>query len=375
MNRFVHEPNVRHPHRPTGNLKQLLERLAGCLLLVGLLVATTTASAERLKASPKARQHFQAGLAHVDDPAGPKYEEAYREFKAAYADTPSYEIALNVGYCAFFLERDAEALEMYELYLSQAEPSEIPKKKRAQMDKDIQSLRSGLVKVQLKVTPSQATLIDERFPSKGPNIVNRYPIASGVADLGIHPGTHKFTITAEGYLPQSWEFDAQPASTHAHEFKLVSSAADKSASDSTGNAAVSTVDKAIDRAVAPADGSATTQAKQGISPLVYVGAVATGVFTAGAIGMGLAARSKKSDFEAANDGNQYSKAEDLRSSVKTFALVSDICLGAAVLSAGVTTYFIIAGGKSASVPVRKARLNLAPDVGSRHAGLALIGSF
>jgi hypothetical protein len=355
----------------------LSKLLRGFVLLFGLFVVTTTAFGEELKATPKAREHFNAGLAHVDDPAGPKYEEAYREFKAAYAETPSYEIALNVGYCAFFLERDAEALEMYELYLSKADTKEIPKKKRIQMDKDIQSLRSGLVKVELKVTPSKATVVDERFPSKGANIVNRYPIENGVAQLGIHAGAHRFTITSEGYQPQSWEFEAQPASTHAHEFKLVAVDADKPVGEKVATAAGPSAPAVQSGATAGSslDGTASEQTKRRTSPMVYVGAIVTGVFAAGAIGTGLVAKSKKSDFEAANDGTQYSTAEGLRSDAKTFALVSDICLGAAVLSAGVTTYFIFAGGSSAAAPASKAQWKLAPAIGSRQAGLAVTGTF
>ena len=193
-----------------------------------LLIAHTAIAGGETKATPKAKEHFQAGLAHVDDPAGPKYEEAYREFKAAYAESPAYDIAVNVGYCAFFLERDAEALEMYELFLSNATERDISKKKRAQMEKDILSLRAGLVKVKVDVAPPNAVLTDERFASKGANVVNRYPIQNGVAKLGIHPGSHKFTVTADGYAPQSWEFEGGPGSSLVHDFKLVSSASELS---------------------------------------------------------------------------------------------------------------------------------------------------
>ncbi len=354
----------------------LTKLFLGLVLFLGLFAATTATGAEELKATPKAREHFAAGLAHVDDPAGPKYEEGYREFKAAYADTPSYEIAVNVGYCAFFLERDAEALEMYELYLAKATDKDISKKKRVQMEKDVQSLRSGLVKVALRVAPAKATLVDERFPSKGANIVNRYPVENGVAQLGLHPGSHRFTVTAEGYQPQSWEFEAQPATSHAHEFNLVAVAADKpggeKASSVDGKSANATAGASVGT---PNDGSASAQTKKGTSPMVYVGAVATGVFAAGAIGMGLVANSKKSDFESANDGTQYSKAEGLRSDAKTFALISDICIGAAVLSAGATAYFIFAGSSQSSASAQRAQLKLTPAVGSTQAGLALLGTF
>ena len=108
--------------------------------------------------------------------------------------------------------------------------------------------------------------------------------------------------------------------------------------------------------------------------MFYIGAVASGVFAVGTVGMGLLTNSKKRDFEAANDGTQYSKAEGLRSDVKTFALISDICLGAAIVSAGATAYFYFAGGSPSAAP-SKSGLRLTPVVGKSDAALAVQGTF
>jgi tetratricopeptide (TPR) repeat protein len=67
----------------------------------------------------EARQHFKAGVNLLNDPDGPRYEEAYREFKAAYASSPSYKILGNLGLCAMKLERDGEAIEYYDRYLQE----------------------------------------------------------------------------------------------------------------------------------------------------------------------------------------------------------------------------------------------------------------
>src|SRR6266481_4578482 len=61
--------------------------------------------------TPEARTHFAAGVNLLRDPDGARYEEAYREFKAAYAASPSYKILGNLGLCAMKLERDGEAIE------------------------------------------------------------------------------------------------------------------------------------------------------------------------------------------------------------------------------------------------------------------------
>src|SRR5579885_3303968 len=67
----------------------------------------------------EARTHFAAGVALLQDPKAPRYEEAYREFKAAYAASPSYKILGNLGLCAMKLERDEEAIVAYEKYLKE----------------------------------------------------------------------------------------------------------------------------------------------------------------------------------------------------------------------------------------------------------------
>jgi hypothetical protein len=79
---------------------QLLARL---LLALGLFIATT-ASAQNKPAdviiTENARKHFKAGVAYIEDPSGPKYEEAYLEFHKAYNESPTYKILTNIGLCA-----------------------------------------------------------------------------------------------------------------------------------------------------------------------------------------------------------------------------------------------------------------------------------
>jgi hypothetical protein len=104
--------------------------------------------------------------------------------------------------------------------------------------------------------------------------------------------------------------------------------------------------------------------------------VATGVFAIGATVTGLVAHSKKSDFDKANDGSNPSKASDLRDSGKTFALITDIGIGAAVLSAVGTAivYFAAPSGKTETkTPV--ARLRVDSTIGPAQAGLSVSGQF
>jgi len=65
----------------TFSLPRVISYLVFCF---GLFAAITALAEDRL--SPKAEQHFDAGIAYVDDPAGPKYEGAYEEFKSELKD-------------------------------------------------------------------------------------------------------------------------------------------------------------------------------------------------------------------------------------------------------------------------------------------------
>jgi hypothetical protein len=364
------------------NLSRLL---ASGLLLLSLFGATTAFGADDA-AEKEAEKHFAAGLAYVDDPAGAKLEEAYREFHAAYVLVPSYKIYSNIGYCALYLERDAEAIDMYRKFLANANAKEMTPRQRKQMETDIQTLSASLVTVTLSTVPDKVTIIDERFPSRGTSKVNRYPGTSGRVELGIHPGTHKITVTAEGYESQSWEIEADPASKHHHEFKLLPLGGAKSAgatgtgtgTDAGGVASSSPSASAV---IAPPETSSRRT-----PTMVYVGAAATGVFAITATVTGLLAQSKKSDLVEFNkDGLHPQEAQSARDSAKLYALFTDIGIGAALLSAGATMYFYLSApkhapeGKSAtalSTGTPSARTwSVVPSLGPDRANLSVSGSF
>ena len=124
-------------------------------LVVALLAATQTGWSQEALPTEKARAHFTAGLSYVDDPDGPRYEEAYREFQAAYAESPSWKILANLGTCAFYLERDGEAIEAYEKFLAKG-GSRISAEQRKQVEKDLARLKVSVVWLTLNVDPAKA---------------------------------------------------------------------------------------------------------------------------------------------------------------------------------------------------------------------------
>lgn len=335
---------------------------ATVLMLVGLSATTTTFAQSDVTITDAARQHFNAGVAYIEDPAGAKYEEAYREFRLAYTASPSYKILNNLGLCALSLERDGEAIDAYEKFLAKATAEDIPQAKRELMQRDIATLKSSLVKITLTATPADVLITDERISSNGSTIINRYDLKGGKVALGLHPGHHRITAKAEGYEPQTWDIETDSASTHSHEFKLVAAGQSAAAASAQANLAVTTPPE--------------TQSGNGTSSMVYVGAVATGIFAVGATVTGLMYLSKKSDYQDANDGSNSSKANDLNDSAKTLGLITDIGIGAAVLSAGATAIFYFAGSSSKTTekPASSA-WQLNPTVSPHLAGLSVSGSF
>jgi hypothetical protein len=56
----------------------MLHHFAHNLLALGLTLASIAGAEGNLTASPSAKEHFAAGVAHVEDPSGPKYETVGR---------------------------------------------------------------------------------------------------------------------------------------------------------------------------------------------------------------------------------------------------------------------------------------------------------
>lgn len=185
----------------------------------GLLVSSLSvaALAADVPISEEARAHFAAGVNLLQDPDGARYEEAYREFKAAYRVSPSWKILGNLGISAYRLERDGEALAAFERYLQEGK-KEIDAHERAQFERDAQTLRSGMVRVSLSSDPPGATLSDERVPQTGGSVRNPYPALGAPTELGVRAGHHRFTASLPGRADVVWEVDLEPGQKVDHVF-------------------------------------------------------------------------------------------------------------------------------------------------------------
>lgn len=330
-------------------------KAGGVALAAALWLSSQSASAQEVQVSEAARQHFKTGVAYLTDPDGARYEDAYREFKAAYADSPSWKILGNLGITAMKLERDGEAIEAFEKYLA-AGGNQIDPGERAQMERDLMTTKAGLVWVTVSVAPPNAAITDERQPLTGRPVVNFHTVGQdGTLRLGIRRGHHKMTARSAGFQDQVWEFDANPGPELTHEFKLEKPS------------------------VAPAPVSPLPQQPQEettrpIGTPVIIAASATGLLLVGSGIVGVLAMGKRADFDDKNDGQHVQEAKDLRDSGQTLNIVGDVMLGGAIVGAAVTTYLFINRPEVKSGPADTA-LRVVPTAGTSGGGVFLRGRF
>jgi hypothetical protein len=317
------------------------------------LVARPSVAAD-VKITDAARQHFNAGVALLKDPDGARYEDAYREFKAAYEASPSWKILGNLGICAMKLERDSEAIAAFSRYLEEGK-KDIDASERADIERDLGTLRASAVSLELTTTPADVVITDERTPVTGSRVRNRYQAVTGVLRLQIRPGHHVVTASAAGKPSQTFELDAEPGGSYQHAFDL---SAEVAAPPPTPSPSPTT----------PA-ASAPTPTSRPVPTSVWVGLAATGALAVGAGVTGALALGKNSDYEKANGTD--TDALNLRDQTKTLNLVTDVLIGAAVVGAGVTTFLYLRRPQRDSA----FDLRLAPRVGWNHSGLSVEGAF
>jgi len=294
------------------------------------LLAALGASAAALPASParaqekqaagiseEARRHFRAGVAYLQDPDGARYEEAYIEFRAAYAASSSPKVLGNVGLCAMKLERDGEAIDAYRRYL--AEVPDIDAEERAQIQTDLTTLETSAARLTLIVEPDGAKVVDTRLPVQKARVTNVYgPVKGGRVELGIRPGHHEVRVELAGHQESSFELDLTPGARETRTIKLAPREA--------------AVRPAVAAEAPAARGSNTI-------PWIITG-VGGAALAAGAV-TGIVALSKAGGISGQCPANECPPGYDLageRSSAKTFVTATDVLLigGGALVATGAT---------------------------------------
>jgi len=315
------------------------------------LLATPAVWAADVPITDEARGHFQSGVNLLKDPDGARYEDAYREFKAAYTAAASYKILGNLGLCALKLERDGEAIDAYEEYLKHApdlDPCEL-----SQVKTDLSTLKSGVVRVTLNINVPGALVTDSRTNTRGEKVVNLYGPSElqGPLKIGVRAGHHLLVVRQAGYQDVTLEFDAPAGGTITKDV---------------------TLQKGEDKGGGPAT---PTGPSRPVPTGFYIGVAATGALTVGATVVGIMALGKKKDFDAANNGRSVPLAQDLHDKTNQLNLINDVLVGGAVVAAGVSAFLYFGRPTVGGTAEKHGSVQLVPVVASKSAGVVVSGNW
>ncbi len=297
--------------------------MTACAMFTGAASVDAQSKGKKPEEDPKtadAKMHMEAGAAFFNDPAGHKCEEAFAEFEKAYDLVGSLNALKGMAFCAMFLERDGEAIVLYETLLER-KGSQIDRADKQQIESDLKALRTAVAVVTLKTDVPGLTVIDTRTPAKGYPITNRYKIVEKQLQVGLHPGAHEFRAVHEGKPEQVWRVEIKNGESYDRSFDFEATGPD--ANDKTP----------------PVE---ATQPSRPIPKSVFiVGGATVALGAAGAV-VGVLAKGARADYEAVN-GKESDKAklDAKRSNVVTMNLIADISFGLAIAGAATTLVLIL----------------------------------
>lgn len=257
----------------------------------------------------KARQHFQRG---IDSYRDGDLATALIEFKRAYSTAPNYRLLYNLGQVSADL-RDYPAAERYlSQYLEESRNSLDEARKLAVQD-ELAKVRSRIAYVHVTSNvDGTEVLVDDVLVGRTPQ----------EAPIHVSTGRRRVTGRAPGYAPTTQIVDAAggedvPVTLHLQPIPT--------------NIAERPV------ATPPVYRRGGTR-----KPLIIGLAIGAGVLAAGGAVFGYLAESDASEYrEALQRKTNSSELKELANGAKTYALVTDFLIGAALLTATVGTVVLL----------------------------------
>ncbi|HET9929076.1 MAG TPA: tetratricopeptide repeat protein [Polyangiaceae bacterium] len=328
--------------------------------------ATGTSAEQPAPATPSPAQpanvkeaaaRFERGLALYDDG---DYEAALVEFSRAYELQPTYKILYNIAKIERVKNDYSTALNHYEHYLEQG-GAEIPAERREEVEKEIAVLKERVALVTINANVEGAVVYIDGIPlcsarTLDPTCVGTTPLRGPVI---VNPGKRKITAVKQGYQNADVQLTLAGGDKNSVKLDLFDLRP-----------------KSVD--TAPRDRAIISW---GVTGALAVGAGVMGVLTL----------SKKSDYDHDRDlppcANQTVNSNscltdtartlsDDKDTTKTFALVTDVLAGAAVVGAVVSTYFTIKASKAGDAEQHAERFRIRNlRVGAGPGSAVLMGSF
>ena len=348
-------------------------RLVTSLSAVLLSMASATAhaapkgsapAAQTVQITEKARELFGTGVRLLQDPDGARYEEAYQQFKAAYAESPSWKILGNLGFSAMKLERDAEAIQAFQGYLEQG-GKELTKAERAQFQADLDTLSATAATVTISGAPAGTRVTDVRSPNSGSDIKNDYEVPEGGSlVLRVRPGAHRFSAQWGTQAAQTHELSVSAGGSHEVRFEEVK------------------VEEVVVPVAAPAPApQPLAPSDDGFFQSPLPAYLSLGV---GAVGVGLGVvfltqrSSALSDFDSKFDACLESQAcgpsdqtdmEDLDDKAASMGTLSVVSFGVGAVGLGTGVALLLMNGKTEEGPKTATGVTVQPYASANELGL------
>ena len=343
--------------------------LALCAVLALTLPSFTASAGEPVSASAQAEaaSRFKKGLELFKDG---DYQAALIELRRANELAPNYNVLYNIGQVYFQLQDYPNALHSLERYLQEGGKA-VDAKRRAEVEKDIDKLKARVANLEITVNvPDAEVTIDDISAGKT-------PLPKTVL---VSAGRHRITITKPGFTAVTKVVEIASAEVQKVGVELVDagSAAPPPVAVEPGKTPPPAVVSPTAVPVIPSDQPPVAPARS----VPVAGWVVTGGLAAGAVVTGILALGASSDLKTQRTSGTATRADldAAKSKTQTFALVTDILAGCAVVAGGITLYFTVAGGSSsdakpAATPPAGAFYKPTLSVGVNPGGVSLLGTF
>ena len=303
--------------------------------------ASARADAPSAEATRDAGKHFQRGVALFNEA---DYAGALVEFKRAHEIAPNPAVLYNIGQTNFQLRSYAAALTAFERYIAEAGSGA---EHRSEAQASVETLRSRVGKIDVVAPDGAEIMIDDELAGRAP----LPPILAAV-------GKRKLVASKDGRSSSPRYIDISAGETVKTELKIEEAARTQATM------------------VAPLTSppAEVTTRSRGALPVVLW--VTAGALAAGGIATGVVALSASTDLEDERRKFPSSRAalDHDKDRAQTFGLVTDILLGASILTAGAALYFTLTKSRSTvgRLPPRTAdavRFRMGPS------GAAIGGTF
>lgn len=313
-----------------------------------MAISPRPAGAEQPSAPPggkapvdEARDRYRRGVRLYEEG---DYPAALVEFRRAYELSPAFQVLYNIGHVYRQLQNYAEALRWLEKYLQDGGRN-LPQARADEVQREVDELRRRVAQLEVVCeVPGAMVFIDDE-------LVGETPLGK---QLRVSAGRRRLKVQKVGYNLFEQSFEVAGAETRSIRVQLV---------ETTSAAPAS---------VLVTRGPEREPWQRWTTPS-WVGLGAAGVLAVGGAVTGSLAYRDASDVRnSSQEGPVNDDVRDQRKQAKGLALASDVLLGAAVLTAGVTlTVTLLRSPPPVSADARRApdpwSLGLGPGgVGVRH---------